>query len=296
MEKLNLNDFDQKVAAAFLKSIKKSNKDYVLTLNNSYNFVTGQQYKGVQRILLEAGAYATFNQIAEAGGKIKKGSKAIKLTFAKDTTKRSKKAFKGAKLNKKAGLYELKTIEPKNFNLFKLADTEGVQAEQLEVNKYNSDALKSAASELIQCDNAHLNHLTLLLVGAIVESFNNRAFKFSKQHYDAVKEGIKSNASIVRHAFDLAEKCINDAIKAGAGAIVETKETIKDTKKVKKAETKETKEPETIRSAAHIPAAQKQEIKSMEQVIQDYHLENYGSINSSSAYACTSINLSKLYC
>ncbi|HOP33274.1 MAG TPA: zincin-like metallopeptidase domain-containing protein [Candidatus Hydrothermia bacterium] len=47
------------------------------------NWVTGRPYSGINAILLESGEYATFRQIKEAGGHVKKGAKAHQVVFWK---------------------------------------------------------------------------------------------------------------------------------------------------------------------------------------------------------------------
>lgn len=52
-------------------------------ISKPVNWVTGKAYRGINRILLPPGEYATFNQIKDAGGKIKKGEKSHIVTFWK---------------------------------------------------------------------------------------------------------------------------------------------------------------------------------------------------------------------
>lgn len=47
------------------------------------NWVTGRPYSGINTILLGSGEYATFKQIKEAGGHVKKGAKAHQVVFWK---------------------------------------------------------------------------------------------------------------------------------------------------------------------------------------------------------------------
>lgn len=49
----------------------------------AHNWVSGRPYSGFNAMLLDAGEYATFKQIQEAGGHVKKGSKAHIVTFYK---------------------------------------------------------------------------------------------------------------------------------------------------------------------------------------------------------------------
>lgn len=53
-------------------------------LNSSaVNWKTQKEYRGINTLLLSAGEYATFNQIKEAGGKVKKGEKSSIVVFWK---------------------------------------------------------------------------------------------------------------------------------------------------------------------------------------------------------------------
>lgn len=53
-------------------------------LNSSaVNWKTQKEYRGINTLLLNAGEYATFNQIKEAGGKVKKGEKSSIVVFWK---------------------------------------------------------------------------------------------------------------------------------------------------------------------------------------------------------------------
>lgn len=51
--------------------------------NKPINWKTGKTYRGVNRILLPPGEYASFKQIQEAGGNVKKGEKAYIAIFWK---------------------------------------------------------------------------------------------------------------------------------------------------------------------------------------------------------------------
>lgn len=47
------------------------------------NWKTGKRYRGINLLLLDGGEYATFKQIKDAGGQVKKGSKAHMVVFWK---------------------------------------------------------------------------------------------------------------------------------------------------------------------------------------------------------------------
>lgn len=50
---------------------------------NAVNWVTQKPYRGINTMLLEPGEYATFKQISDAGGKVKKGAKSHIVVFWK---------------------------------------------------------------------------------------------------------------------------------------------------------------------------------------------------------------------
>jgi antirestriction protein ArdC len=50
---------------------------------NAVNWVTQKPYRGINTMLLEPGEYATFKQISDAGGKVKKGAKSQIIVFWK---------------------------------------------------------------------------------------------------------------------------------------------------------------------------------------------------------------------
>jgi antirestriction protein ArdC len=56
------------------------------------NWKTQKAYRGINTFLLDAGEYATFNQIKEAGGKIKKGEKSHMVVFWKWLEKEDKES------------------------------------------------------------------------------------------------------------------------------------------------------------------------------------------------------------
>ncbi|OEK58918.1 ArdC family protein [Staphylococcus equorum] len=53
------------------------------TSGYAVNWQTGKSYRGINRLLLEGGEYATFKQIKKAGGKVIKGEKAETVIFWK---------------------------------------------------------------------------------------------------------------------------------------------------------------------------------------------------------------------
>lgn len=267
MEKLTIKEFDQKVASAFLNCTKMQKKKIAFKFNTPYNFVTGQAYRGVQRVLLPSGGYATFNQIAAAGGKVKKGAKAVQLTFIKEVKKTSKKAFKGAKLDKKTGLYTAVSIEPKSFNLFKLEDVEGIKP--IIPTPLMTSEVKQKAIELVGGYDDYA-HTLIMLINTIEDS--NISFPIVNAH--KAIDLIEADPTMARKALDHAEELINKAIELVHNEHTEDQgvtldQVLADFDKEQKAEPKtatkkagqksrgKKSEVETIKSRASIPSAPK---------------------------------------
>ena len=296
MEKLTIKEFDQKVAAAFLNGFIDDGDNKILLLNGSINFITKQEYKGVQRVLLPLGSYATFNQIKKAGGRLQKGAKSVELTFLKEIKKTSKKAFKGAKLDKKTGLYTAVSIEPRSYNLFKSEDLEDRQAiatiKSDSAKRYEFNKLIESANKFNQETNKDLRDLSMYIASCLAANLAVIApVVLSGKDFKHFEKLIKSDASIVRRAFDLAESVIDRAVEVCTAKIVSNQQLETEVNNIcnsltldqlleaydraiaetdsKKAEPKsdnkkagqkgraKKSEPETIKSRASIPSAPK---------------------------------------
>ena len=98
------------------------------------NWKTQKAYRGINTLLLEAGEYATFKQIKEAGGKVKKGAKSSIVVFWKILEKEDKEEEKIEKIPMlryyrvfKVG-EQTENIKPKNkHNKFKHKPIEEVE-------------------------------------------------------------------------------------------------------------------------------------------------------------------------
>ena len=225
MEKLTIKEFDQKVASAFLSSFIADGNNKILLLNRSINFITKQEYKGVQRVLLQLDEYATFNQIKKAGGRLQKGAKSVDLTFLKEVKKTSKKAFKGGKLDKKTGLYTAVSIEPRSYCLFKIGDLEDLQAIEMpksdDNKRYEFNELIESANKFNQETNKDLRGLSMYIASCIAADLSFKdPIALSKTEFNKIKKSIDLDASIVRRAFDLAESVIDRAVEVCTFKIV----------------------------------------------------------------------------
>lgn len=84
------------------------------------NWKTQKEYRGINTLLLDEGEYATFKQITEAGGKVKKGAKSEIVVFWK---------LSKFKKENEEGEEEEKTIPLlRYYRVFKIGrDTEGIE-------------------------------------------------------------------------------------------------------------------------------------------------------------------------
>lgn len=54
-----------------------------LSESGAYNAVSGRHYNGLNTLILEPGAYLTFKEVQNLGGKVRKGAKALPVFFWK---------------------------------------------------------------------------------------------------------------------------------------------------------------------------------------------------------------------
>ncbi len=129
-------------------------------------------------LLGQAGEYATFNQIVNVGGKIKKGSKAKMVVFWKPMTK-AKKDSQGNVVLKPDGTPEQETyFILKYYNVFRIgSDTEGVSLKYTDPVKLPNTVKPNEKAERIL--NAYLHG-----AGVVVHHDGSQAF------YDPVHDSI----------------------------------------------------------------------------------------------------------
>lgn len=86
------------------------------------NWKTQKPYRGINTILLDGGEYATFKQVKEAGGKVKKGSKSHLVVFWKMTEVKDEEKEEDATKNVPVLRY---------YRVFKVGEqTEGINPKQ----------------------------------------------------------------------------------------------------------------------------------------------------------------------
>ena len=87
------------------------------------SYATGKPYSLLNRMLLDRpGAYVTFHQVQEAGGRIRKGAKARKIYFYKPTVIETSEEIDG-----KTVINQRPSVVLKSFNIFHFSDTEGLE-------------------------------------------------------------------------------------------------------------------------------------------------------------------------
>ncbi|MCK9268045.1 MAG: zincin-like metallopeptidase domain-containing protein [Alkaliphilus sp.] len=97
------------------------------------NWNTQRAYNGINAILLDPGEYATFNQIREAGGKVKKGEKSQLVVFWKWIEKEND----DGKTDKIPFL--------RYYNVFEIStQCEGLTSRRKDTEEYNHDPIEAA--------------------------------------------------------------------------------------------------------------------------------------------------------
>lgn len=97
------------------------------------NRVTGKAYRGINLWLLDGGEYATFKQIKELGGKVKKGAKAHTVVFWKLLEGEEEETGK-----------EIKIPLLKQYKVFKIGEqTEGIEPTE-KVEKHQHEKIAEA--------------------------------------------------------------------------------------------------------------------------------------------------------
>lgn len=79
------NKLYEKITNRIIEKMEQGTSIFQMPFVNGIakNYVTGKAYRGINAMLLDGGEYATFKQIKDAGGKVKKGSKAEIVVFWK---------------------------------------------------------------------------------------------------------------------------------------------------------------------------------------------------------------------
>ena len=118
------NEIYNKVAGRIIEELEKGiipwQQSWFGTVSGPFSRSTGKPYSFINQILLgKPGEYLTFNQIKEAGGKLKKGSKAKMVVFFKPLAIKEQDE-EGNEIKKTIPLLRY-------YNVFHIDDTEGVE-------------------------------------------------------------------------------------------------------------------------------------------------------------------------
>lgn len=106
------------------------------TPNGPISYATGKPYSLLNQMLLgKAGEYLTYNQIQEAGGRVKKGSKAKMVVFWKTYNKTNDSPEDDSENN---GENKKTVMLLRYYNVFHIDDCEGVEAKHKMVLKPNN--------------------------------------------------------------------------------------------------------------------------------------------------------------
>ena len=115
-------EITDKIIAMMEKGIVPWTKPWVCG-GSIVSYATGKPYSLLNRMLLDRpGAYVTFHQVQEAGGRIRKGAKARKIYFYKPTVIETSEEIDGETVVKQKTSFILKA-----FNVFSFFDTEGLE-------------------------------------------------------------------------------------------------------------------------------------------------------------------------
>ncbi len=115
-------EITDKIIAMMEKGIVPWTKPWVCG-GSIVSYATGKPYSLLNRMLLDRpGAYVTFHQVQEAGGRIRKGAKARKIYFYKPTVIETSEEIDGENVVKQKTSFILKA-----FNVFSFFDTEGLE-------------------------------------------------------------------------------------------------------------------------------------------------------------------------
>lgn len=114
------------------------------------NYITGKPYRGINRLLLDGGEYATFKQIQDKGGKIKKGAKSHIVVFYKSVEYTDDETD------------EIKIVKYlRYYRVFSLDDIEGIESKQTikEHENFTIERCQSIADDYISREGIKLKNL-----------------------------------------------------------------------------------------------------------------------------------------
>lgn len=235
------NTYYEEITNAVIEQLKKGIIPWEqpwVGCGGAYSHATGKPYSFINQLILqEPGEYYTFNQVKEAGGKIKKGAKSKRIFFWKFLAKDLEDG-NGNKIKDKDGNVVQKGIPiPKYYRVFHESDVEGVEprekvmpegayhiktAEEIAEEYINREGIKYIEDEegrAYYSPSKDMVHLPLR------ESFKGTAVYYSTKFHELVhstgadarlQRGIESNAGFGSDSYSREEL----VAEIGAGALM----------------------------------------------------------------------------
>lgn len=115
------NKLYEEITKRIIEKLEAGTSIFEMPFSNGLakNYITKKPYRGVNAIILESGEYATFKQIKDCGGKIKKGAKSETIVFWKLIEAEDEETGE-----------TFKTPYARQYKVFKIGrDTEGLETE-----------------------------------------------------------------------------------------------------------------------------------------------------------------------
>lgn len=131
-------DIYERITERIIEKLEKGVENFEMPFNVGINAprnkVTGKLYRGINLIILESGEYATFKQIKELGGKVKKGAKAEEIIF-----------WKLIRAEDEDTQEEISIPIARTYKVFKIGrDTTGIESTKINTKKYEHESIKDA--------------------------------------------------------------------------------------------------------------------------------------------------------
>ena len=112
----------------------------------AYNYISGKAYSGINRMMLDGGAYLSYKQVVELGGNVKKGAKSSQVVFFKVYEKTTKDV---EMKDLKTGNTEIKDMtEQKSClrysNVFHQSQIDGIVFKDKVISLYDNSEIENA--------------------------------------------------------------------------------------------------------------------------------------------------------
>ena len=155
-------NWTEEIANRFIDELENGTIPWVKPWDNwkSWSRNTGNDYQGVNQLMLSGGEFLTFNQIKEAGGHLEKGSKGEKVVFYKEYMRKDEDPETGEEVQTPAKVLKAYTV-------FKITDTDLEQKHDKKQPAHKWDAIDKAEEIATKYAEAY---------GVTIEHGGNRAF------------------------------------------------------------------------------------------------------------------------